>query len=295
MLVELAGIDEADLRRQREFLVSRADHRMGDGEHAVRELTIAATLLRDAASLSLLLEEIETARRQLVLSGQIFLRAGHAVGATLLTLADPGAVGVADFYARTSYVAGEAADRTSAASASSEFQTMVARQQVDWLVGFGPFRLAAKAVDDREAGRARMDGRLLGNTGLTFGSYRAAMEAMEPSDGAIFGTPLPELDMPAEVGMALHGLGVNRAEDLRLAMADRHHWRMMLRPSALIDYDAVVLMCRALMSGLAPDGMRVAMQMVWPAVDAPLCAAELLRPVKRDRGGSDSRPAPLTR
>ena len=87
-MIGVPGIDPERLHRRVSFLHSRAMAHLEMSHEDVRHTACAATLLRDAACVDLLLGEIATARRYLSEAGGHFLKLGLTSGSVLIVLAD---------------------------------------------------------------------------------------------------------------------------------------------------------------------------------------------------------------
>lgn len=254
----------------------------------------AATLLRDAACIALLLNDAGKARKLLHQSGRHFLNLGLPVGAALITLAgledaerelryfDDVTRGVREQWVPSEAREREDTRRPMTDQARSEPQQLLAMVQADWLASDRGYDSFDEESDEELRTAARRNGgHPAGYTGLTFESYLDL--------GTWLSQDHPSTDMPPRFASAMTTMMVARAEQLRAARKDSFHWRMVARPSELIDLDATILMYLALgrshltLKELDPLVSQTREEL--PLIDAPVQAASALR---RDEGRTPS-------
>ena len=291
MRIFVPGIEPDRLQQRLVFLQDRAKAHIGAfeeaadvaGEKAILSRACAATLLRDAACVALLLGWTDDARHLLSEAGRQFLALGMPVGAGLLALADiDQAVEQLPAYedvmqgARQQWGPAEPREREDQRSpmgerARGEPRQLLGVMQADWLRAESG--RSSKAFADTEALRITLDragGYAAGATGLTIDSYvRLADEfARNPDMSA---------SVPNWIGRSVATFYSARSENLNAAQKDAYHWRMLPRPAELVDLDATILMVLALGTNLAPKMLESAYQRDFPILDAPLHIAAALR------------------
>jgi hypothetical protein len=241
------------LERRLNFLISRADAHLGDlpkadaTEKDMLPRACAATLYRDAACVALLMGQVGQARLLLHQSGRHFLALGLPVGASFVALAaqkdaeselDQHADvidGIRQQWRPSEARARDGARRPMANHARSEPRQLLAMMQADWLRGESGDR---RAVDNdgplREA-LERNGGYPVGATGLSIDSYAGVAEWF--AERHRFDDYVPD-----RIAASMSTMMATRAEHLHAARKDNFHWRMLARPSELIDLDATILM-----------------------------------------------------
>ena len=239
------GFDENHLSARLNFLETRAAAHLA----TERDFDLAATLLRDAACVALLKEDISKAKELLVSAGRLYLDLGVFSGSVLLLLA--GEYDQVDSYVKRSKTHAEpikdaenpvdpARFPNFRASSESPVQliSVLQSQSLSVVVGHEPFAWAFDEVSNLLDVHASAE---VGATGLSVASYRriAAMSIARP-----YGRSGREKEYEPEARFALESLitlAMTRRETLRMATADTHHWSLLLFPAAVVDLDAVVL------------------------------------------------------
>jgi len=227
------GFDENHLSARLNFLETRAAAHLA----TERDFDLAATLLRDAACVALLKEDISKAKELLVSAGRLYL--------------DLGEYDQVDSYVKRSKTHAEpikdaenpvdpARFPNFRASSESPVQliSVLQSQSLSVVVGHEPFAWAFDEVSNLLDVHASAE---VGATGLSVASYRriAAMSIARP-----YGRSGREKEYEPEARFALESLitlAMTRRETLRMATADTHHWSLLLFPAAVVDLDAVVL------------------------------------------------------
>jgi hypothetical protein len=222
----------------------------------------AATLLRDAACVLLLLDEPRRARSLLHESGQHFLGLGLPVGASFVALAREGSA-QAELSAHDDLIAamrqqrgprgarkGEDRQRPMAEQARGEPRQLLAMMQADWLIQEQRGERSGLSHDQplREA-LFRSGGHPAGTTGLSIDSYAYAAE--------LFSGHVPAADHSTDrISSTIGTMMATRAEYLRAAQKDQHHWKLLARPAELVDLDATILLYLAMnRRGNLKDGL----------------------------------------
>jgi hypothetical protein len=236
-------LDEARLERRLRFLNGRAAaHFAAENELGI---ACAATQLRDAGAISLILGDMSGARSYFVKAGKAFLSIGLPSGHLYLKM-----------------------------SAPAEFRELAALDedlQEDLVRGFAP--AGEKQAHGEEAprtaqARARRRDRLAPRQLLSL--YQAAGGAAAQSDSTrsmvsllrkrlysgamqVSGTAIPLFaylrdfdrlgngDVEPITLESLRGIAIRRAELIDAARMDKYHWKMALRPTELIDFDLLAM------------------------------------------------------
>lgn len=273
------GIEPERLRNRLKFLIGRAEVHNEFRRQGYEHQAIAATAYRDAASIALLLEDVVKARDLLQKAGTGFLELGLIHGAVLLALSG-GPKAVSSLADHSDLIDGVRSQKRSADeeerltrplenSAQTTTSQLFALYQVECLrgelftkeSGEAPFRQAL----DRQAGFQ------VGVTGLSIDSYmRTGQELIEPTKSMF------ELDHPF-VFRSVETIVSSRFEAIQSAIKDSYHWQRMPRPSALLDFDTLVLGTLALSSGIGLGPFERLMSDEVPYLGAPIRAAKLLQ------------------
>jgi hypothetical protein len=291
MRIDVPGISPERLRRRQVFLQDRAEAHLGTlkskadvtGDGAMLSHACAATLLRDAACIALLLGATDDARHLLLKAGRHFLTLGMPVGAGLVALADiDRAAERLSAYddvlqgARQQWGPAETREhkdrrRPMSERARGEPRQLLGIMQADWLMwesGQTP-----KAFADSEGIRITLDragGHAAGATGLSIDSYVRLADAFV-GHPEVLASEQPWIDRSLTTCYAA------RSENIDAARKDALHWRMLPRPAELVDLDATILMVLALGTNLGPKMLEEAKKRDFPILDAPLHIARALR------------------
>jgi hypothetical protein len=296
-------VDRLQLRF--DFLLGRARTHLsawetGDrGDNMMLPRACAATLLRDAACVLLLLERPREARGLLHLSGQHFLGLGLPVGASFVALAgersaqdelkahDDLIEAMRQQWGPREAREREGRHRPMAEQARGEPRQLLAMMQADWLIQEqrGERRGLSHDGPLREA-LFRSGGHPAGTTGLSIESYADAAEW--------FSDLFPTADyIPDRISTTMGTMMSTRAEYLRAAQKDQYHWNLLARPAELIDLDATILVYLAMdRHGNLKD--RLSGLLGRPRDDVPLLnapvqiAAALRRDQSRDSRGTSA-------
>ncbi|MEH6718895.1 MAG: hypothetical protein V7704_08455 [Aurantimonas endophytica] len=291
MQIFVPGIEPDRLQRRLIFLEDRAKAHLSAlegaadvaGEKAMLSRACAATLLRDAACVALLLGRMGNARRSLLEAGRHFLTLGMPSGAALVALADIGqATKHLSAYqdvmqgTRQQWGPAEAREREDlrrplSERARGEPRQLLGIMQADWLMaesGQPP-----KTFADSEAMRItlnRAGGYAAGATGLSIDSYMRLADAFVRQQEV-------NLYEHTWIDRSLSTFYAARSEKLVTAQKDAFHWRMLPRPAELVDLDATILMVLALGANLSSEMLGSAYERDNPILEAPLHIAEALR------------------
>ena len=270
------------LEQRLRFLLDRAEAHHEDAPEDILARACAATLLRDAACVALLMDNPTLARKLLTRAGHDFLALGLLVGASLVALADARSARsqLADYSdvvdgARQQWGPSEAHEhsasgRPMAGMVRGSPRQLLSMMQADWLssqvdpVGSVQTGDPIRVVLDRNGGHPA------GVTGLSIDSYAAIADWLAIKRGA-------STDMPNRVRIGMATVAATRAEHLRAAQKDSFHWRLLLRPAELIDLDTTILMFLALGAGMSFKRLAEMMRVELPMEDMPLRVAASLR------------------
>lgn len=291
MQIFVPGVEPDRLQRRLIFVQDRAEAHLGTlekvadiaGERAMLSRACAATLLRDAACIALLLGSIADARRLFSEAGHHFLMLGMPVGASLVALADIdqtaeqlSAYDDVIQGAREQWGPAETRKREHrrlpmSERARNEPRQLLGIMQADWLMAESgrPSRTFV-ATDAIRTTLDRAGGYTVGATGLSIDSYvRLADEFVRHS----------EVDLSENnwIDRRLSTFYAARSEYLDSARKDAFHWRMLPRPAELVDLDATILMVLALGTNLGPKLLGRSAERDIPLLDAPLHIAKALR------------------
>ena len=282
------GPEEERFRRRVDFLASRADAHIGTETASAQ--AIAATLLRDAACVALLLDESEKAAGFFARAGRLLIGLGLPAGFLLLALGDR-SWAQAEFAAYPDIVHALAALEKEAeapkagawppmlqASLSAPRQ-LLSFVQACWLAS-DVEAIAEQAYGPVRDALERHRGRPLDGAGISTGAYLEVVDWFRSVAMTSQGKERP----PPAIQLDIEALVAARREQIRAAMADGFHWRLMPKPAALLNLDVMTLCMVADRQGVQLDAMFAAAAET-PFVDAPLRAARAL-------SGRD-RPQPL--
>lgn len=283
MLV-IPGIELERLQRRVNFLHSRAMAHLEMSPGDVRHTACAATLLRDAASVALLLGETTIARSYLWKAGGHFLELGLAGGSVLIVLADAkkaakeleghSAVieGIRHQFSRKETEVSEREVDPVMYTARSSLRQILSQLQADQLMAEIDVLQPSQGEYRMHQVLKRNGGFPVGNTGLSIDSY------IHTTEWLIEQRSQPNRQIPDFVTATFATLTTTRSEHIRAAMKDKYNWTMLARPSELLDLDSVIIMSLALGARVTKDYLR-ALQWVdeGTVFEAPLIVAEQLR------------------
>ena len=279
----LTSFDPERLSRRVGFLRSRAEAHLRAESENVLNPACAATLLRDAACVSILMGEVSAARELLRSAGRILLGLGLAAGSTLIALssaydAQAELLQYSDVIdgVRRQWDRTESRERSEYIRPMTEMSRGSPRQmlsvlQTDWLVAEVDERRSLRDDTPLRVAVGRNAGYPAGETGLSIDRYASCADWMLEHRG------LPAVEPPELIQTAMATIAMTRAERIRAAMKDSYHWSMLPRPAELLDLDAVVLMFLALGSGMNEKDLQNFQQSDVPLANAPLRAAIQLR------------------
>lgn len=281
------------LERRLDFLLDRANTHLKNlrkTEGPAQDIlprACAATLYRDAACVALLLERTREARKFLQLSGREFLTLGLPVGASLIALAGQRDAGkILDAYG--DILEGTRQQRKPSDTkrrrdfhrpmidqARSEPRQLLAMMQVDWLWNDRQReRVSYRDDEPLRMALGRNGGHPAGVTGLSIDSYCVVAEWFAKRD-------VISEQMPDRVEALMSAMMARRSEQLHAARKDSFHWRMLARPTELIDLDATILMYLASNEDGSPKAnLETVMdrrRAGTPLLDAPVLVAGALR------------------
>ena len=253
------GVSDEWLRERVAFLKSRGNWHLELPSADWRHELCAATLFRDAGCLLLLLDEVESGRENLEKAGDLQVAQGQAGGLPLIAMCDPERAerAVLDYEIlverrRRGYDEaveglaenGRSMDAAGAGSLRSLLAVVQARMMVDryhWISGRG-YDSDQRGKWLERSGAARRElvdqyaNREVGESGLSVRSYVDVVLALEE------GSMGASNELAENAVEAIELLGRWRAQQLEAARRDAFHWRLVSRPSELVDLDSVALM-----------------------------------------------------
>lgn len=286
MAASLPGLDPDRLQRRIEFLKSRAQAHLEAHEEMLHR-ACAATLLRDAACVALLIAQVTNARALLRKAGHQFLSLGLTYGASLIALARPETAreeileygdviqGVRHQWSRAEAREGARRTRPMSDTARGSPRQMISLMQAELLMR-EPF-VSEPPSEEEEllAALERSSGHPVGTTGLSVGTYLKIAQWMTERSG-LEPPRLRDAAIPQFVGQGFTTIAATRAENIQAAMRDSYHWRLLARPAELLDLDTVALALLALNSGINSDWLQDRFFGEGNVVAAPLIAARNL-------------------
>jgi hypothetical protein len=268
------------LQRRLEFLRSRAKaHRLSETDRQWH-VAAAATLSRDAAAIAMMLDDIETARALLQDSGDLFLDLGFLGGLQLL------------------YIAGDRKNRKGRVESelgrfANALHRRTERREGERFSGEAQFGLSEESFtppqllriyqalagggpDDEHWYGLRKEIRKalelnavmpVGPTRMTLASYLATLDQL---------TEVDPVAPPGGVNETLRSLAHRRQELLSAARRDSFHWKALVRPAELIDFDLLALLLAGVRHGQASDAISAAFAGRDPMTALPKVLAESL-------------------
>ena len=253
----------------------------------MRHRACAATLLRDAACVALLLGVLggtARARNYLHDSGGHFLELGLAAGSALIVLADVQESssklecysdvieGIRHQWSRKETEKLKKPERPMTYTARSSLRQMFSQLQADQLMTEISEHQSMWGESLMHQVLKRNGGYPVGNTGLSIGSY------MKIAEWIVKQRSTPVHYVPDFVTASFATLATTRAEYIRTAREDKFHWRMLMQPAELLDFDSVILMYLALGAQMSEDALQA---LHWAdeaeIIRAPLIVAQQLR------------------
>jgi hypothetical protein len=282
------GVEPERLRRRIEFLQSRAEVHLASSEDTLHR-ACAATQLRDAGCVALLIGEMTEARHHLRRAGHLFLHLGLAAGSTLIALAGTRTArqevmeyqdvidSVSRQWDRERARERDAPTRPLAEMSRGAPRQMFSLMQAEWLTRTTP---NAFLLDDDLAMRRALErngGHPVGSTGLSMETYSRMAEWMLQQRQSRVESKSRDESMPEFVVRGFATVASTRAEYIRAAMHDSYHWRLIARPAELLDLDTVVLSSIALGVGMNPGAIEQFFSSDITLESAPIVAATRLR------------------
>jgi hypothetical protein len=241
----IEGFDRERLQRRQYFLESRARaHENAKIDHRWHR-TAEATLLRDAAAVALLLDEFDRARVLLRKSGSQLLQLGFSGALQLLLIAD--AVDAPE---------GETAQQVDmfAHELFREFNPEVGRRVRERKFheeSFTPPQLlrtyqglAGRRVGDTyeyENSLQKIREILSINASMPVGATRTPMSIYLAVFDHLTDRETGDENLPGGYSQIISSLAQRRSELLTIARRDRFHWKALLRPAELIDFDFLAM------------------------------------------------------
>ena len=236
------GIDgfESDwLDRRIEFLLDRAKAHLENGD--TRSRACAATLYRDAAAIAFMRSDRQSGRDHLYEAGLHFLELGLPHGVLLMMLSSEGQKGTNPLTLMFRAATAEG-DRRAAAREELGPLFASALHQPEQLLALEVAAAMAEAANTldsrREAGvRNLLHPYRAHSAGASGLSVAAFMRLMDFGQGDEF----ENLESSGNIQLDVMTLFARRGRQLASAYEDRYHWRLLLSPAALLDFDLVAL------------------------------------------------------
>jgi hypothetical protein len=235
------------LLRRHHFLMSRARaHMQSDGDRRWHHAA-AGTLLRDAAAVALLLDDFDGARELLRESGDQLLLVGLFGGLQLLFLAGALDEKEDNIGQRINMFSHEFFQRQGT-EGSQPFTAHLFDNE-----SFRPPQLlrayqalAGRRSDDPEHANLRQAVRdmLTIDALMPVGTTRTPVAVYLTMFDFLADRDTETVNLPGGLSQIIRSLVQRRAELLSVARQDRYHWKMILRPAELIDFD-LLAMCVA--------------------------------------------------
>lgn len=234
--------DSQRLLQRRHFLEDRASaHLETDGDRHWHRLA-AATLLRDAAAVALLLDEFDDARVLLRKSGNQLLQLGLSGGLQLLFIAGAMEGDNGEITERVNLFARELIQRE-----DPELAPRSPERQFDPVSFTSPqlLRTYQGLVGQRSdtALRARQTIRTLlaSNASMPVGTTRTPVAIYLTAFDYLAHDAADSTELPLRPSQIIFSLAQRRAELLSIARMDRYHWKALLRPADMIDFDLLAM------------------------------------------------------
>ncbi len=251
-MIEVPGIEGERLLRRISFLRSRANAHLEVEQENRHSRACAATLLRDAACIELLMGRTRQACEDLLLAGKELLEVDLVEGAALVALAD--SVRPQEILGRYSNLIERVRYQEVRVSASdiqdddrpmfnvsqrSPYQ-MLALLQSDLLLVKNKVQEQSSVAPSMRMVLEHSGSYPVGATGISVDVYVAIA-------GGLVGEEELNLSSSSELlTRSLRTLYSVRAENIRVAMKDTYNWQMLLRPTELLDLDSLILMYLAI-------------------------------------------------
>ncbi|WP_156526855.1 hypothetical protein [Bradyrhizobium sp.] len=243
-------IEEFDLirlERQRAFLEIRAKTHLNSEINRQWHQCAAATLLRDAGAVAFIIGDIDGGRLLLRQSGALFFEIGFAGGLQLLYIA--GALDTNENEARSRVDKFETAfylrDRPSGQpSIHLEFRFDEASFRPPQLLRIYQ-ALAGRLSEDEKWSdlRGTIYSSLMVNSTMPVGATRIPISAyLSAYDQVAKRVPEAKTVATRSLKRVLGSLVERREELIMAARRDRFHWKALLRPAELIDFDLLALL-----------------------------------------------------
>jgi len=284
----LQGFENDWLDRRVGFLLDRADAHLAKQDD--RSRACAATLFTDAAAIGFMRKDQASAQKHLHEAGSHFLGLGLPHGALLLLLATQGSEGRENLrlMLRGATARGKEGDSIRAEMGPLFTQAVHRPEQLLSLAISAAMAEAGDGYDDpgeRQSQDEGLRGLLhtyrshpVGASGLPVAAFLRLLEFGQ-------GVEAPNLEASGNVQMDAMTLLTRRSRQLASAYEDHHHWRLLLSPAALLDFDLVALFAIWWAHGHSPRA-----EMPNPGPRQP---PMLMLPVDVARGLSPRRERPL--
>jgi hypothetical protein len=241
------------LNARLKFLEMRAEYHLQYRKDGFERSAIAATTYRDAAALAFLLHNTNRARECLLKAGTLFLDIGLVYGASLVALASPKEANslVSDYSdvlngARNQRYKGEL-DGNQHQRPFSTYSRSLPRQllsllQFDYLSN----RRDTLNNDGYIHVLKRLGGHPVGVTGVSVSTYMLLCEILTSQD-MNYRVQAENITIRG-LTQGLDTILSSRLEAIGAGIKDTYHWRKLLRPAELIDFDSVVLFYLAILN-----------------------------------------------
>lgn len=254
----ITELEKDTLQARKLFLTKRADAYGKSGHADPHHRVVSATLLRDAAATSLILGEIPEGKKLLRRSGQLLLNSGLIGGLQLLFLA--GGVTVTksttatlneyerEFFERTEVLERRSvSDRTHHFTEES-FRTPHLLRAYQGLEGAGDKWASASDGASRGFLTQRIREVVARDGTMPIGINRVPLITYLHAFDMMVRDTSPQSDNQLLVEV-LRSFARRRQEVVTAAARDTFHWRMVLRPADLIDFDLLALLLAGTIRG----------------------------------------------
>ncbi|QCK88200.1 hypothetical protein E8L99_21785 [Phreatobacter aquaticus] len=284
----LQDIESRQLEHRIRFLKTRALAHEERAEHEkliygdYRHSACAATLLRDAGCLCLLIGNIKEGRQLIFESGVKFLNIGLPYGMLLLTISNIKAPAKSiEKYIYLSRIImhqhkfdrhTETADERlplGEASINSPRQ-ILSLIQTNWLT---KGRTTKDSEIDEEALYSTLQhrqGYQIGTTGLSYWTYKNIALSLTNN---VSKYSFPQTELPTAAKNGFQTLIAIRSENIRRARQNSYQWNLVARPSEILDVDAIVIALLAIFGEMSKELLGSFGQNDDPLVTAPIAIA----------------------
>lgn len=257
----ITELDKDTLENRKLFLTKRADAYNESGHADPHFRVVSATLLRDAAATSLILGDISDGKILLERSGQLLLDAGLVGGLQLLFLAGSSTTtkstaATLDEYEREFFERVEVPGRRVVFDGPHHFTEESFRspqllRAYQGLVGGGDKWAGALDHASRRFLTKQIRETIARSGTMPIGINRAPLTTYLHAFDLMIGDVSPESANPSIMDV-VRSFARRRQEVVTAAARDTFHWRMVLRPADLVDFDLLALLLAGTIRGKGP-------------------------------------------